>query len=91
MTDKELKRLRRTELLELFLAQSKQVESLENKVAQLEKELHDRRIVMEETGSIAEAALKLNKVFEQAQQAADDYVQSVKLKMEEGIDVDAKE
>lgn len=91
MTDKELKRLRRTELLELFLAQSKQVESLENKVAQLEKELHDRRIVMEETGSIAEAALKLNKVFEQAQQAADDYVQSVKLKIEEGIDIDAKE
>lgn len=36
-----------------------------------------REIIVAEAGSIAEAALKLNKVFESAQAAADQYLENV--------------
>lgn len=72
-----LKKLSRTELLELLLEQTKELEATQARVSELEKALADRKIEMERAGSIAEAALQLNKVFEAAQQAADDYVLSV--------------
>lgn len=72
-----LKKLSRTELLELLLEQTKELEATQARVSELEKALADRKIKMEQAGNIAEAALQLNKVFEAAQQAADDYVLSV--------------
>lgn len=72
-----LKKLSRTELLELLLEQTKELEATQARVSELEKALADRKIEMEQAGNIAEAALQLNKVFEAAQQAADDYVLSV--------------
>lgn len=39
-----------------------------------------KRIELEEAGSIAEAALRLNGIFEVAQQAADQYLYNIKLK-----------
>ena len=44
----------------------------------LRRQLEDRRIRLEKTGSIAEAALALSGVFEAAQKAADLYIQSVR-------------
>ena len=72
-----LKKLSRTELLELLLEQTKELEATQARVSELEKALADRKIEMEQAGNIAEAALQLNKVFEAAQQAADDYGLSV--------------
>lgn len=72
-----LQKLSRTELLELLLEQTKELEATQAKVSELEKALADRKIEMEQAGNIAEAALQLNKVFEAAQRAADDYVLSV--------------
>ena len=43
----------------------------------MEKELSERKILIEEAGSIAEAAISINRVFEAAQAAADQYLQSV--------------
>lgn len=42
----------------------------------------DRKIELEEAGNIAEAALKLNKVFEAAQKAADQYLYNLKQRCE---------
>jgi hypothetical protein len=39
--------------------------------------LAERKIVIEKSGSIAEAALKLNGIFEAAQRAADQYLYSI--------------
>ena len=47
------------------------------KVEELENQLADRRIRLEKAGNIAEAALQLNRIFEAAQKAADDYVLGV--------------
>jgi hypothetical protein len=84
MTDKELKRLRRAELLEMLLEQTKRVEELEAELEKKNRELEDKRVSISEAGNIAEAALKLNGVFEAAQRAADQYLENVKRNSEEG-------
>ena len=77
MTEHELKKLGRGQLLEILVRQSKELDRLQEELKAAEDKLADRRIRMEESGSIAEAALKLNGIFEVAQQAADDYLASL--------------
>lgn len=79
MTTKELQKLNRRQLLELMLEQSKRIEQLERQLASAQQELANRRIVAREAGSIAEAALRLNDVFEAAQMAADQYLENIRL------------
>lgn len=83
MTDQELKKLRRSDLLELLIAQEKENERLRSQVEQLEKRLADRAIDLEQAGSIAEAALRLNGVFQAAQAAADQYLENIRRLSEE--------
>lgn len=78
MTDKELKKLSRAELLEMLIAQSKEVASLKKQLQEANEKLEDRRIMIENSGSIAEAALHLNGVFEAAQNAAEQYLENIK-------------
>lgn len=82
MTDKELRRLSRADLLEMMLSLSKENEVLRKKVEQLQKERDDRTIAIENAGSLAEAALKLNGVFEAAQAACEQYTQNIRWRSE---------
>lgn len=77
MTDKELQRLGRKELLEMLIAQSKELKALQQKYDEAEKALQSKTIAINSSGSIAEAALKLNGVFEAAQAACRQYVDNV--------------
>ena len=63
MTDKELRRLSRSELLALLLEQVEENERLQQENNDLKNQIEDRIIKIQQTGSIAEAALKLNGVF----------------------------
>ena len=78
MTEKELLKLKKSELLEIMLAQSKEIDSLRAQLEEANAELRDKRIAIEESGSIAEASLTLTKIFEEAQKAADIYLENVK-------------
>ncbi|WP_276951555.1 hypothetical protein [Acetatifactor muris] len=110
MTDKEMHKLSRRELLQLLLAQVRETEELKQTLTEREaqmtelrenyeklrnrldqkdakiQELRDtlqaerttRRIELQEAGSIAEAALRLNGIFEIAQKAADQYLENVR-------------
>ena len=78
MTEKELLKLNKSEMLEIMLAQSREIDSLIEQLAEAEARLEDRRITIEKAGSLAEASLKLTKVFEEAQKAADLYLENVK-------------
>jgi len=78
MTDRELKRMSRAGLLELLSEQSRELDRLRKENERLSERLRDREILIRESGSIAEAALKLNGVFEAAQSAADQYIRSVR-------------
>lgn len=109
MTDRELQKLGRRELLQLLLEQAKESERLSKQVGELEEQLRQteegyerlrdrldskdaqiheledtlhterekRETDLENVGSIAEAALRLNGVFDAAQRAADYYLQSI--------------
>lgn len=78
MTDKELRKLSRADLLEMLLVQSKEVDRLRSELEEANRKLEDRKILLANSGSIAEAALKFNKVFEAAQMAADQYLENIK-------------
>ena len=88
MTDQQLSRLTRKELLELLLALRSERDALERELEQTkaalkaesdraDDALQQRRIQIEEAGSIAEAALQLNGVFEAAQSAAQQYLDNI--------------
>jgi glutathione S-transferase len=77
MTDKQLKRLSRADLLELLLIQTKENERLHAELEEARAQLESRRICVEEAGSIANAALALNGVMEAAQAAADQYLENI--------------
>lgn len=85
MTDKELQRLKRGELLEILLEQSKENERLklqldkQNRVIEeLNLKLEDRSITIREAGTIADASFKLNGVFDAAEKAAQQYLDNLK-------------
>ncbi len=77
MTQEELKKLKRVDLLEMLIEQSKENEKLKTKLAQAEKELESRRIAIESSGSMASAALQLNNVFEAAENAKKQYIENL--------------
>lgn len=83
MTDKELKKMSRAELLEIMVAQGKEIDRLKAELEAVKKQLEDKQIKIAESGSIAEAALKLNGIFEAAQKAADQYVENIRHKGQE--------
>lgn len=78
MADRELKKLSRAELLELLVKLSEENEALTAERDALRKELDDRTLHLRSAGSIAEAALRVNGIFEDAQRAAEQYLESVK-------------
>lgn len=80
MTPNEMKRLRRTDLLEMLIESGKQVEDLAARLAEAEEKLADRNIAIEQSGTIAEAAFKLNGVYEAAQKAAQQYLEVIELR-----------
>ena len=73
MTDRELRKLRREDLLQILIDQQRQNDEMAEALKRAEAELQDKRIAIQQAGSVAEAALKLHGVFEAAQAAADDY------------------
>lgn len=78
MTDKELRKLNRSQLLELLLAQSREMDRLRQELAETQAALRSREIKLEQCGSIAEASLALSHIFAEAQRAADLYLENVK-------------
>ena len=83
MTDKELKRLNRRELLEILIMQMEENEKLRIQLEAANKELENRTIISSRAGSIAQAALQLNNIFEDAENAAKQYLDSIRVMEEE--------
>ena len=79
MTEKELKKLSRIELLELLIEQTERCEELERKLAEAEQEIKSQSLNVKEVGTLAEACLKVNKIFEAADNAAKQYLANIKV------------
>ena len=91
MNENELRRKSRSELCELLLAEMKKTAGLESELSsvrlqladsrkqaeELNARLEDKKVQLEEAGSIADASLKLTAVFTEAQSAAQIYLDSI--------------
>ena len=79
-----LKKLSRQDLLEMLIAEEKRIDQLEKELQEAQEALKERKILIDNSGSIAEAALKLNGIFEAAQAAADQYLENIKEQTQAG-------
>ena len=74
----DLSRLKKKELLEIMLAQGKEIDTLRNRVAELESQLANREFEFSKIGSIAEASLAVTNIFKEAEEAARIYLDNIR-------------
>lgn len=84
MTDKELKRLGRADLLEMLLAQVKENEQMKIRLDEMKAQLDNKQIKIEKAGSLAEATLQLNGVVDAVEAAAAQYLENIQQRSNEG-------
>ncbi len=77
MAEQELKHLNRAALIEIIYQLQKNEMQLHAQIKTLQKALDERRLQIKEAGSIADAAVNISGVMEQAQAAADLYLQNI--------------
>ena len=82
--DKNIQRLKRSELLEILNEQSSENDALRNRLnavkaenRELTKKLEDRKIKIEKAGTLAEAAFAINGVIDSAHEAAKQYLDNL--------------
>ena len=78
MTEKDLKKLTRADLLEMLIDQSLELQALREKLAKTEEALQKKELSIEQAGSIAEASLQLSGIFDAAQSACEQYLENVR-------------
>jgi hypothetical protein len=83
MTDKEFKRLSRSQLIEIIYQLQLKQEELTAENDKLSKALEDKRILVSEAGNLAEAALAIHHVMQTAQDAAAHYLEEIRLRCDE--------
>lgn len=83
-----MKRLSRRELLEMLIIQTRKVEQLETQLAAANEKLASKMLMIEESGSLAEAVLRLNGVFEAAESAAQQYLENIRARAEKAAQAD---
>jgi hypothetical protein len=76
--ERDLRKLSRKELLELLLVQSRRIDRLEAQLTKANAKLADREIHLEKAGTMAEASLSLNGVFESIDAAGAQYLENLK-------------
>lgn len=87
MISKELKKLSRRELVDIIYQLKKNEQEMQEKIAELEEAVQEKRIRISVAGSIAEAAMDITNVFATAQTTADLYLQEISCWKEEAARV----
>lgn len=82
MTDKEFKRLSRSQLIDIIYQFQLQQEELIAENEKLKNALADKRILVNNSGNLAEAALEIHNVMEAAQNAAEHYLEEVQRRVD---------
>ena len=77
MTENELKHLNRRELLEMLIIKKKKIDRLQAELDEANEKLEQRKLDIKNSGSIAEASIRINNVFASAQTAAEQYLENV--------------
>lgn len=81
----ELLKLKKRELLEIMLKQGEEIDSLNARIEELQKQLADKQAELErhefeiqKFGSIAEASLQVTDIFKEAEKAAKIYLENLR-------------
>ena len=77
MNNKELRKLRRRDLLEIILEQTKRIENLELELETLKEKYNNRKVELAKVGTLAEASLHLTEIFKAADEAANIYMMNI--------------
>ena len=83
MTDKEFRKLNRADLVNIIYEMQKNEQAMKAELEEARKALDSRNMKIAEAGSIAEAVVGLNEIFERAQKAADEYLEQVHVRSAE--------
>ena len=83
MTDKEFKRLNRAQLIDIIYQLQIKQEKLTAENERLAQELIDKRIRVDSAGNIAQAALEMYNVMQSAQEAAERYLEEIRVMRDE--------
>ena len=78
MTDKELRRLKRRDLLELLLEKTEENERLTAELTEAKKQLDQRQLAVANAGSLAEAAVSINGMLLAADETARQYLENLR-------------
>ena len=78
MVKNDLQKLKRAELLQILYDQSRRIDELEEALAEANRKPEDRRVIIENAGSLADAVVKINQVMEAAQAAAEQYIYNIR-------------
>ena len=78
LADIDLAKMKKKDLLEIMLAQSKEIDSLREIVNDLEAQLANREFEFDKIGSIAEASLAVTNIFKDAEEAAMIYLENIR-------------
>lgn len=77
MTDKEFRRLKRSDLIDIIYEYQKNEEKMTAEIQELKEKLEAQELKISKAGSIAEAVVGLNDLFETAQKTADQYIKKL--------------
>ena len=80
MTDKEFKRLSRSQLIDIIYQLQLKQEELTADNEKLSKALDDKRLRINKAGNIAEAALEIHNVMQATQDAAAHYLEEIQIR-----------
>ena len=80
MTDKEFKRLSRSQMIDIIYQLQLKQDELTADNEKLENALADKRLRVNKAGNIAEAALEIHNVMHAAQDAADHYLEEIMIR-----------
>ena len=78
MTDKEFKRLSRSQLIDIIYQLQIKHEELIQENQNLKEALEDKRTHLRQAGNIAEASLAIHNVMQAAQDAASQYLEEIR-------------
>lgn len=73
-----LSKMKKKDILEIMLAQSREIDALRKENVELRERLDERIFDLEEVGSIAEASLAVTNIFKEAEKAAAVYLENVR-------------
>ena len=80
MTDREFKRLRKAELIEIIYELERRQKKLEEENEKLREQIQKREMDVQSAGNLAMACAQISNLFQAAQDTADEYLEQIRLK-----------